>query len=138
MSDKFKPEGFENIPTPERVSEEMRGATSQDGQSPGKDGGKVGQKAENSEPSIGDSEPDPADNGERSTKAEEKTNVSEARAAAAEAAHDELRAKMLALENQIYRISRDAESAKIQNERRVTWERFFANHKPSTDPNRPP
>ena len=47
MSDKFKPEGFENIPTPERVSEEMRGATSQDGQSPGKDGGKVGQKAEN-------------------------------------------------------------------------------------------
>ena len=110
MSDKLKPEdGFENVPTPERVSENKRGATSQDEQSPGNDGGKIGQKAENAEPSIGDSEPDPADDGERSTKADEKISASDARAAAAEAANAEIRAKMLELGNQIYRMSRDAE-----------------------------
>ena len=72
---------------------------------------------ENSEPSIGDSEPDPADNGERSTKVEEKIYVSEARAMAAETANNELRAKMMALENQVYRMEKAAESAAIQNER---------------------
>ena len=117
MSDKLKPEGCENIPTPERVSEEKRGATSQDGQSPGKDGGKDGQKAESSEPSIGDSEPDPADNGERSAKMEEKINNTEARAMATEAANNELRAKMVALENQVYRMEKAADNAAMQNER---------------------
>ena len=101
-------DGFENIPTPEF----KRGATSQDGQPPGNEGFR-----DDAEPSIGESEPDAADDGEQSTKTDNKNNAPDARVAAAEAANAAMRAKMLELENQIYRMDRDAEYARIQNER---------------------
>ena len=50
---------------------------------------------------------------------EEKINNTEARAMAAEAANNELRAKMMALENQVYRMEKAAGDAALRNERKT-------------------
>ena len=142
---KDEPEGFENLPTPERRAE-VRGATSQDDEAPGDEKDKNGQESNDpekddknaDEPSDGGPESDADDESEppatapqAETPAEspgglkdkagavraKKMTDSEARALAAEAANKELHAKMIALENQVFRMEKAAGDAAMQEER---------------------